>query len=65
MTLENIPWLMLKSFSQSSTDTNQCIQQGMVCSSSRDIKNPANTYLFKIDIRSTIEKGVEYVQRKQ
>lgn len=63
MTLENIPWLLLELVSQSRADTNQYIQERIGCNLSRDIKNPANTYLLKIENRGTIEKGVEYVQK--
>ena len=49
--------------SQTSTDRNPCIQQGMRCSLSRDIKKTGNTYQFKINNRNIIEKSVKYAQR--
>ena len=39
--LKNIQWSLLDSFSQSSADTDRCIQKGMGCSMSRDINRGA------------------------
>ena len=38
---ENLQWSLLDSFSQSSTDSDRCIQKGMECSMSRDINRGA------------------------
>ena len=39
--LKNLQWSLLDSFSQSSADTDRCIQKGMGCSMSRDINRGA------------------------